>query len=146
MVITLIDKHVAQVGYRFIHLGEREICNQCPLKKVCVEPLEVYHTYEIIEIKKKEHTCLIDDTIMRVVDVKEVPQLLSVEKKKYLENLIITRPAINCSEELCVNYDYCMNPLFKKEAKVKIVKVLEEVECPLGYKLVLVEGYKVSDD
>lgn len=144
MVITLVDKSVAYVGYRFVHLGQSSSCEHCPLRKVCVESLEKYHNYEIVAVMTKEHKCIIDESTMRVVDVKEVPITLTVEKKKYLEDMIITRPAIQCNEQLCTNYDYCMNPLFASESKVKVIKVLNEVDCPLGYNLVLVEGYKAD--
>ena len=85
MVITLVEKEVAEVGYGFTNLGATKICENCQLKKVCVDVLEKYHAYRVVEVRKKEHICMIENQPMLVCLVEEDDYIISVEKQKYLE-------------------------------------------------------------
>jgi len=143
MVITLVGKNIAKIGYSFTHLGGTEICEKCPLLKVCVDPLEKSSTYKITNIREKEHICLIDNQTMVVCDVEETNDTITVENQKFLENIIIKRNSVKCKEILCEYYDNCIHPRYNKMEKVKIMKLIKDVNCPINLDLVLVEVKKI---
>ncbi len=143
MVISLIPKNVANKGYQFTHLGGTETCQKCKFLTVCVNSLEVNFTYEVTQIREKEHPCLIDNSMMVVCEVKEINDMLSVKHQKYLDDVILTREPIECVEILCENYDFCVSSKYNKPTKIKILKNLGKIDCPLSYQLVLVEGKKI---
>ena len=86
MVISLIPKDVARDGYQFTHLGGSETCKECKLLRVCVDSLEIGSTYEVTQIKEKEHNCRIDNSVMVVCELKELNDIISVKFQKYLED------------------------------------------------------------
>lgn len=145
MVITLIPKDVASKGYQFTNLGKAQICNSCPLLKVCVDALKENYTYQVTETKKIEHTCLIDNQTMIVCNVEEANDLISVRKQKFLDNIILHREVLGCTELLCKYFENCMSPVYSKQEKVKIIEVIEDIICPLKYDLVLVEAKKITN-
>lgn len=143
MIITLLEKNIAKIGYSFTHMGGTKTCEKCSLKKVCVEALENNVSYEVRKISQKEHSCLIDDQIMVVCEVEIINSIITVENQKYLENIIINRQPLKCKEILCENYEYCIHSNFSEQSKVKILEILNKINCPLGYDLVLVEAKKI---
>ena len=144
MVISLVPKDVAKEGYQFTHLGGTETCKKCKLLSVCVNSLEIGSTYEIISVREKEHPCLIDDGLMVVCDLKELNDLLSVKYQKYLEDVVVTREPLDCMEVLCENYDYCMSEKYNTTTKIKVLKNMGKIQCPINYQLVLVEGKRIA--
>ncbi|NPD87943.1 MAG: hypothetical protein HGN29_04425 [Asgard group archaeon] len=145
MVITLVPKDVADIGYQFTHLGKTKICNQCSLLKVCVDALKENFSYTVTEVREKEHVCLIDDQIMIVCNVEETSDIISVRKQKFLKNIVLSRELLICNEILCKYYENCMSPVYSKQEKVKIINIIEDIKCPLKYDLVLVEAEKISN-
>jgi uncharacterized protein (UPF0179 family) len=143
MVITLLPKSVADVGYEFTHLGKTQICKKCSLLKVCVDALKEDYTYKITSVRKKEHECLIDNQVMVVCEVEETNDTISVTRQKFLENIIVNRDSLDCQEILCKYHENCMSPLYDNKTKVKVVSVIEDIQCPLKYELVLVEVKKL---
>ncbi len=140
MIITLLEKNIAKIGYTFTHMGGTKICAKCSLKKVCVEALETNVSYEVRKIGAKEHRCLIDDQVMIVCEVEITNNTITVESQKYLEGIIINRQPLKCNEILCENNEYCIHPNFNEQSRVKIIKILNKIKCPLSYDLVLVEA------
>ncbi|MHA1201201.1 MAG: UPF0179 family protein [Candidatus Heimdallarchaeaceae archaeon] len=146
MIITLVEKEVAELNYTFTHVGASKICDNCSLKKVCVDVLKENHSYSVIEVRQKEHTCLIENQPMLVCVVEEADYIISVENQKYLENIILRRNSLNCKEILCENYDYCMSPLFDKTSRIKVKDILRKLNCPLSFDLILVNARKVDKE
>ncbi|MHA1199977.1 MAG: UPF0179 family protein [Candidatus Heimdallarchaeaceae archaeon] len=144
MVISLVPLGVAQEGYQFTHLGSTQTCQKCNLLSVCVDSLETGSTYEVIQVREKEHPCLIDNGKMVVCDLKQANDRITVRHQKFLDNVVLTRETIDCVEILCENYDYCVAVKYNKTTKIKILKNLGKLNCPLNYQLVLVEGEKVT--
>ncbi len=142
MVLTLIPKFVAERDYEFIHLGGIEICENCSLKTVCINSIKVHHSYKVIEVRKKEHKCPIDDSVMLVCDVQETKTIISVLNQKFLEGIVLSRKKLECNETLCEYYENCLHPLFNEETKVKVMKIIKKIDCPLNYNLMLVEVNK----
>lgn len=145
MTFTLVPKSVAKVGYQFTHLGGVETCKKCQFLPVCVNSLNVNSSYEIVEIREKEHPCLLEEQPMVVCEVKEINDMISVKDQKYLDNVIVTREPIECLEILCDNHEYCVLSKYEKLSKIKIQKVIRKLHCPLNYNLVLVEVKKMSE-
>ncbi|MHA1218445.1 MAG: UPF0179 family protein [Candidatus Heimdallarchaeaceae archaeon] len=145
MLISFVPKDVAKLGYCFIHQGETQTCKNCQFIQVCIEQLEIGSSYEVVDIRGKEHPCLIDNGIMIVCEVQKISDVIAIEKQKYLNNLITTRKPINCSEILCENYDFCVPIKYTESSKIKIIKSMKDINCPLGYNLVLVEASKVNE-
>ena len=145
MVISLMPKSVAKTGYQFTHLGGVNTCKSCQFLPVCVDSLEVNSSYEVTEVREKEHPCLIDNQPMVVCDVKEINDIITVHDQKFLDNVIISRNPVDCLERLCKNHEYCVSPKYEKTSKAKILKVIGKVTCPLNYSLVLVEVKKTSE-
>lgn len=146
MIITLVEKEVAELNYTFTHVGASKICDNCSLKKVCVDVLKENHSYSVVEVRQKEHTCLIENQPMLVCVVEEADYIISVENQKYLEDIILRRNSLNCKEILCENYDYCMSPLFDKTSKIKVKDILRKLNCPLNFDLILVNARKVDKE
>ena len=144
MLISFIPKDVAKIGYHFIHQGETQTCKNCQFIQVCIKQLEKGSSYEVVDIRDKEHPCLIDNGIMIVCEVQKISDVIAIENQKYLDNLITTRKPIDCSEILCENYDFCVPIKYTKASKIKIIKSIKDINCPLGYNLVLVEANKVN--
>ncbi|MHA1114888.1 MAG: UPF0179 family protein [Candidatus Heimdallarchaeum aukensis] len=145
MKITLIPKNVANLGYVFSHVGELPECAQCKLRSVCIDALVKGKNYKVVEIKKKEHVCLIDETKMVVCKVEEINPVIIIKKEKNLpvmEGLTLTIEPIECDEIFCENYEKCIRDLEQGFRKVKIKKEFKKVDCPLGYDLVEVEVEK----
>lgn len=144
MVITLLEKNIASVGYKFTHLGGIKVCEKCSLKKVCVDSLEKNRSYVITEVRQNEHLCLIDNQVMVVCEVEETSIIIAVENQKFLENIVLNRSPIKCNEILCENYEYCLNPGYLQETKIKVLETIKKIECPLNYNLVLAEVRKAE--
>lgn len=144
MTLSFVPKDVARIGYKFSHQGGTQTCKKCQYLQVCIQQLEVGSTYEILEVRNKEHPCLIDNGIMIVCEVKKINDTISIKTQKYIENLISTREPIECNEVLCENYDYCVSIKYNRVSKIKIIKKMEDIQCPLGYNLVLVEANKIE--
>ncbi|MHA1223128.1 MAG: UPF0179 family protein [Candidatus Heimdallarchaeaceae archaeon] len=147
MIITLIDKAVAKEGYRFTHLGGTKICQTCPLAKVCVDSLKINTTYIVSKVRPKQHICKIckiDNIVMSICEVEEATNILAVKNQKFLDNIVILREPLECQEILCENYDFCISASFNKPTKVKVLKTIKKISCPLEYDLVLIEAKKVN--
>lgn len=144
MVISLIPKNAAKVGYQFTHLGGTKTCQECKFLSVCVGSLDVGSTYEIIIVREKEHPCLIDNGLMVVCELEEKNDFVTVRDQKFLENIVLTREPIDCTEVFCNNYEHCVSTKYDLTTKIKVLKNLGKIDCPLGYQLVLVEGKKIG--
>ena len=144
MVITLLPKNVADIGYQFIHLGKTQICKKCPLSKVCVDVLKEGYTYKITNVRRKEHECMIDKQVMVVCDVEEANDIISVRQQKFLKNIIVNREPFKCKEILCKYHENCVSPIYEKQVKIKIINIIEDIQCPLEFELVLVEARKLN--
>ena len=145
MVITLVEKSIAKIGYIFTHFGETQICELCPLRHVCVNSLEKNKSYIIKSIMGKEHACLIDDSQMMVCDVEETNYKITIENTKFLDNIVVKRASINCKEVICEYYENCLHPNFEEQAKIKIIRKIKEIKCPLDLNLILIEAKKIEE-
>ena len=131
-LVTLIGEKLAKDGIEFIYIGPNNECRNCKLKTVCFN-LKTGRRYKITSIRDKRHNCNVHEGNAAVIEVQEMPIILTVDKK-YFEGENIKFEIEGCKSIGCSNYDLC-NPGLNKEKKYKVVKIFEKVECPLGYEL-----------
>ncbi len=145
MVITLVEKNIAKIGYIFTHVGETQTCEFCLLRHVCIDSLEKNKSYTIKSIMGKEHTYLIDDSKMIVCNVEEANYKITIQNTKFLDNIVIKRASINCKEVICEYYENCLHPNFEEQAKIKIIRKIKKIKCPLDLNLILIEARKIDE-
>ncbi len=133
--ITLIGKEVARVGFIFTYVGTSPECVDCQVKKACHD-LKTGYRYRITAIRDKEHDCPVHDGGKAViVEYEELKVEASIPSNKAIEGAIISLKDGSCQVLSCANHRLCRkeNPAAGK--KVKITKLMEEINCPRGLKL-----------
>ncbi len=134
-MITIVSSEVAKEGYEFVFLGPENECKNCRLKNVCVG-LRVGGRYRIVGVRDKEHDCKLVNGPGRVVDVEEMPFYVAVEKKKAIEDAIVSPEITDCSHVGCENYPVCHPLALDRDEKLKIVGLSGKMECRAGLDLV----------
>lgn len=137
-IITLIGNKQAKKGYKFIHLGYLEKCEECKLFQVCMKNLKINSMYEIIEVRPKKHECFIHEDGVTVVEVKELDIIASIPSNLAFEGANITFQQIKCADYECEYYEKC-NAKIKVGQKCKINEILtpKNISCKnkLGLKI-----------
>jgi len=133
--ITLISKTSARIGYKFIHEGGTKECIKCPLKKVCIDNLRVGRIYEVIKIRGKEHSCLVHEDKVVIVEVREAAIEAAIENRIAIEGVIIRYRPIEC-DKMCIYRTLCQPRGLEEGDRVKIKKIEENINCPMGLNLV----------
>ncbi|MHA1859948.1 MAG: UPF0179 family protein [Candidatus Asgardarchaeia archaeon] len=136
MVITLIGKRQAYKGYKFVYLGENEVCEDCEYRIVCHKNLEVSHVYEVKEVRNMSHPCKIHQEGVVVVEVEEAPLKTSLDSKKAIEGTVIKYKKRECDEVSCENYNLCLGFGLFEGNKYKILNVGNKIKCLKGDDLV----------
>ncbi|MCS7386970.1 MAG: UPF0179 family protein [archaeon GB-1867-005] len=132
--ITLLSEKCARIGYKFIHEGGAEECTNCSLRKVCIENLKVGRVYEVVGVRRKSHICPLHEERVVVVEVVEAAVEAAIEKRLAVEGVIIAYYPILC-QETCAFKLLCQPQGLRDGDKVKIEKLLDEINCPLNFKL-----------
>ena len=135
-LVTLIGEKLAIKDSEFIYIGPNNECRNCKLKTVCFN-LKTGRKYKITNVRDKKHNCNIHEGTTIVIEVQEEPILISTDEK-IKEGSKTKIKTINCRSIGCPNYSIC-NEKINKEKKYKIKKVIEKIECPLGYSLQKIE-------
>lgn len=135
-LVTLIGERLAEKGKEFVYIGPNNECKNCKLKTVCFN-LKPGKKYKITNIRDKKHICNVHEGTAAVIEVQEQPIITSIDKKNdEKSNSKIEKN--NCGSIGCMHYEIC-NVNIEKGKKYKIIKVFEEIECPMGYKIQKVE-------
>ncbi len=135
-LVTLIGEKLAIKDGEFTYIGPINECRNCKLKTVCFN-LKTGRKYKITNVRDKRHNCNIHEGTTVVVEVQENPLIISTEEK-IKEGSTVKIKAINCNSIGCPNIEFCSN-IINKDKSYKIKKVIEKIDCPLGYKLQKVE-------
>ncbi|MDG6219198.1 MAG: UPF0179 family protein [Candidatus Thermoplasmatota archaeon] len=125
--ITIIGENLAKQGEEFVFLGPQGDCKKCKLKNICFN-LKINHCYRIITVRDKHHSCDIHEGDAIVVEVEEQPIETAIDKK-YTKGSAISIEKINCQDELCPYYEFCVNDALQPGKKYSILKVLETIPC-----------------
>ncbi len=137
-MITVIGERQAKVDGRFIYLGPLTECKECKLKGVCFN-LDAGALYRIVEVRDVKHDCRVHEDGVRVVRVEKESMEAIVNKKGALEGTTITLEVIKCDRLGCPSYRLCHPPGIDKGHKARISKIIGDVECSEGKKLVRVK-------
>jgi len=143
--VAMVTPAQARTGATFkVLINPR--CLRCRYYKVCVGRLRHGGKYRVIEVRGTAHLCPLIREKMKVVLVEDAPVVAVINAKTAVAGIRTRYEKITCGEMRCKYYRYCAGTLLEKGEKVKIVRVLQGVNCPLGKTLVLAEILPVSDD
>ena len=78
-LVTLIGEKLARAGDEFIYIGPNNECRNCKLKTVCFN-LQQGRFYKITKVRDKQHTCVVHEGNVVVVEVNAIPILASIDK------------------------------------------------------------------
>ncbi|MBC7129138.1 MAG: UPF0179 family protein [Thermoplasmatales archaeon] len=131
MVVTLVGVKIAKEGNEFIYYGVANTCKNCKLKTVCSN-LEEGRAYKILKIREKKHECPLHEGGVIAVEVEKIPYEINVKSQEAEATSISFKP-MRCNEFSCNEYKAC-NPKIK-EKEYRILRVLDDVECPKGYNI-----------
>lgn len=138
VLITLIGEGQAKTGGRFFYNGPQTECRDCKLRTVCFN-LEKGAQYEIAGVRDQKHECEIIEGPVTVVEVQKIVTRSAVPKKIAIDGSTITFQRMTCEEIGCENYRICHPYNLLDGEKYKIEKTEDDLQCPLGEKIVLVE-------
>ena len=140
--LTLIGIKLAKKNRKFLFDGAAEECKNCnsALKTVCLDNLEKGRIYEITDVRKIVHPCLLHEEGVTVVEVKRASIQSALDSKLSHEGATITFH-FDCNEVACSNYNSCKPLGIQSGEKYKITKIIGNLppNCKKGKKLVLVE-------
>ena len=135
-LVTLIGEKLAIEGCEFVYIGPNNECRSCKLKTVCFN-LKPGRVYKITSVREKRHNCSIHEGNAAVVEVQELPITTAVDKK-LSEGDSVKFEGEACKSIGCINFELCSTTL-SKDKKYRIIKIYENIECPMGLELKKVE-------
>ncbi len=133
--ITLVGKEVARVGFIFTYVGTSPECEDCQVKKAC-HGLKAGYRYRITAIRDKEHDCPVHyGGKVVIAEYEELKVEVSIPSSKAIEGMMITLKDNSCPLVWCANHHLCMEKNPASGKKVKVIKLMKEMNCPRGLKL-----------
>ncbi len=139
-IITMVPATLKPLD-RFVAIGTLPMCDKCWLKDKCSK-LKKGWIYEVKNVLGQvKHKCPIHGEVI-VAEVEELGVPLVVPKKVAIEGATVTYTPTFCKRKDCPYWGECTGKKYglRGTVKVKIVEVMEEVECPEGIPLVRVIG------
>jgi uncharacterized protein len=131
-LVTLIGEKLAKKDFEFVYIGPNNECRNCKLKTVCFN-LKPGRKYKITNIRDKRHSCNVHEGTAAVVEVIEMPLITSIDKE-VKEGASTKIKQKDCRSIGCENFEIC-NISTNKDKSYKIVKIIDDINCPLGYTL-----------
>jgi len=136
-MITVIGDRQAKLDGRFIYLGPLTECKECKLKGVCFN-LDAGSLYRIVEVRDVKHDCKVHEDGVRVVKVEKEKMEGVVPKKGAMEGTTITWEVTKCDHLGCEHYRLCHPIGIEKGHKARISKIVGDLDCAEGKRLVKV--------
>ncbi|MEM4519800.1 MAG: UPF0179 family protein [Sulfolobales archaeon] len=133
-MITLISYLTAREGFKFVYAGPSSECLTCRFNYVCNSKLKVGQIYEVVKVYNIRNKCPINEYVT-TVEVKEATLDLAVSRKVSVEGMTLNYVKIVCERIKCSNHPKCVPELIIKPVKIKILKVLNNVDCPKNFEL-----------
>ena len=139
VTLTMVGTDIARVGTEFIAMGETDGCSECKFRNVCIT-LEKGRKYRITAVRPVTHPCVAHDDEVQVVEVEQVPRRIALEYGRFLmEGATVTYGGPPCKKFSCKNYSLCNPAGIEAGMKLKIISIVEKLECPEGKDVRLVE-------
>lgn len=134
--VTLIGNRIATPGQPFVFRGPGRECRECGLKTACLQ-LEAGRLYRVVKARDVHHEdgCVYHEEGVRVVEVELSPVAASLRRPLAMEGSLIDYARPVCSNHECQHYDLCHPTGLEGPDRVKVERVGERLECPLGYDL-----------
>lgn len=134
--VTVIGEHQARVGLEFVFNGGQEECRDCRLRGPCLH-LKPQGLYRIAALRPVHHDdiCRLHEDGVRVVEVEPVPVATTLRAPRAIEGSIVAYEFLPCGNLACGNYALCHPLGLRDGTRVKLAKVGEAVECPVGYHI-----------
>jgi uncharacterized protein (UPF0179 family) len=140
--LTLIGIKLAKKARKFLFNGAAEECLNCnsSLKTVCLDNLEKGRIYEITNVRKIVHPCLLHEGGVTVVEIKKASIQAAIDSKFAHEGATISFH-FDCNEVSCGTYHSCKPLGIQSGEKYKITKIVGNLpqNCKKGKRIVLVE-------
>jgi uncharacterized protein (UPF0179 family) len=133
-IITLISYLTAKEGFKFVFTGPTPECLKCRFNYVCNGKLKVGQIYEVVKVYGIRNKCPINEFV-ETVEVREASIEVAVSRKVAIEDMIISYNKVKCDLSNCSNYSSCVPQLIVRPVKLKVLKVLNSVNCPKKLEL-----------
>ena len=133
-VITFIAKNLAKTGFKFQHIGDSDRCNTCKMYQVCIQPLEAERIYEVTEVLENEFECPLHEEQIKVVRVKETEKEVGIPTNITFSGATISFNPQDCTET-CEFNKFCLPAGLKMGDKVRILDIIQKVECGEGNEI-----------
>lgn len=133
--ITLVGDGQAVAGHEFVYRGPQPECRPCKVKAACLNQ-ELGRRYRIMKVRNVRHDCLLNEGQARVVEVELAPPECSIASRTAVEGAIQAYETIVCANAACPNYRTCHPIGIEPGARMRILEVGPELDCPLGYSIV----------
>lgn len=123
-------------GEEFVFLGPQPECKDCRLKGPCLH-LTLGQRYRITRRRDVHHDniCKLHEDGVRVVEVAPVPYETSVRTPRAIEGSLVPYEFLPCGNLACRHYRLCHPAGLSDGTKVKLLRVEEAMECPVGYNI-----------
>ena len=142
LIGVLLPESLAQEGLEFVFVGSSSVCEKCPLSKYCVKRLSHGHRYKVVQVLEpkseliRAHRCPLTNEPIRSVMLEPREFEINIHKDRAIPNMTFRFDRTSCTNYLCPQRPYCNYEGIPKDAKVEVIKVLDEkVECPKGKPL-----------
>lgn len=143
MRVAMVTRAQARAGLVFRVMPNAR-CLACRLYGVCAGLLRPGGRYRVLAVRRKAHFCPLIRDYMIVVEVEELPLPAVVESKVAVEGVALKYERVSCTRRSCPYYEYCVNSPLSEGEKVRVVKIVEKVQCPASRPLMLVELQPVA--
>ena len=127
VIKTLVSRYVAKPGHRFVFSGELPECGRCRFRSACVSKLRVGKVYEVVRVYEIVNRCPALGDVL-TVDVEPARVEVALSARASIEGAITTYKHITCRTS-CRYSELCRSPWIADGSKVKVLSVLEKLEC-----------------
>lgn len=133
-IITLISYLTAREGFKFVFTGPSTECLKCRFNYVCNGKLKVGQIYEVVKVHNIRNRCAVNEYVT-TVEVREAAVDIAVSRKLAIEGMLLNYSKMSCEYVKCGNHARCVPELIVRPVKVKILQVLNNVNCPKKLEL-----------
>ena len=135
VVITLIGKKQARVGFTFLNIGSLDKCKTCEYFGVCAKNLETNRVYSVTEVREGHFPCPVHEDGVRAVKVVETAINAAIPIRTAILDSVITFCPQECENMLCKNRELCLPLGLYDGDKCSVAKLGDDIKCPLRRSL-----------